>query len=170
MGGNISPEQPPKGEHASNGVVEEAGKTSRDTAKVLTLQLASNLGRTLQMKEPTMHWLIRWAAMALWRYQVGKDHKTAAQRQTGRACNVEVVPFAEKCWHREAPNSGPKVAMESKLKDGLWLGHSRGSNEVLVGNKEGIVKAYAIRRRSLEERWDDAMNGQHPVDKTRKKH
>ena len=26
-GGIISPEQPPKGEHASNGVIEEAGKT-----------------------------------------------------------------------------------------------------------------------------------------------
>ena len=29
-GGIISPEQPPKGEHASNGVIEESGKTIRD--------------------------------------------------------------------------------------------------------------------------------------------
>ena len=43
-GGIISPEQPPKGEHASNGVVEEAGKTIRDMAKVLKMHLESRLG------------------------------------------------------------------------------------------------------------------------------
>ena len=47
--------------------------------------------------------------------------------------------------------------MESKWEEGLWLGHSRHSNEVLVGNEDGIVKTYAIRRRPLEERWDEAM-------------
>ena len=72
-GGIVSPEQPPKGEHASNGVVEEAGKTIRDMAKVLKLQMESKLGRTLHMKEPITHWLIRWAAMALSRFQVGED-------------------------------------------------------------------------------------------------
>ena len=51
----MSPEQPPKGEHASNGVVEEAGETIRGMAKVFKLQLGSRLGRTLHMKEPIMH-------------------------------------------------------------------------------------------------------------------
>ena len=32
-GGLVIPEQPPKGEHASNGVVEEAGKTSGGRAR-----------------------------------------------------------------------------------------------------------------------------------------
>ena len=31
-GGIVSREQPPKGEHAANGVVEDAGKTIRDMA------------------------------------------------------------------------------------------------------------------------------------------
>ena len=74
-GGTISPEQPPKGEHASNGVVEEAGKTMRDMAKVLKLQLESKPSRSLHMKEPIMHGLIRWTAMALSMFQVGKDRK-----------------------------------------------------------------------------------------------
>ena len=82
-GGIISPEQPPKGEHASNGVVEEAGKTIRDMAKVLNVHLESRLGRNFHTKEPVMHWVVRWAAMALSRFQVGKDHKTAYRRQTG---------------------------------------------------------------------------------------
>ena len=126
-------------------------------AKVLRLQLESRLGRALHMKEPIMHWLIRWAAVALSRFQVGKDRRTAYQRQTGRACNVEVVPFGEKIWYRKAPTTGPKLAMEPKWEEGLWLGHSRSSNEVLVGNRDGIVIAWDIRRRPPEKRWDNAM-------------
>ena len=125
-------------------MVEEAGKTIRDMSKVLKLQLETRLGRSLHMKEPIMHWLVRWAAMSLSRFQVGKDHKTAYQRQTGRACNVEVVPFAEKIWYRKTPETGPKKAMESKWEEGLWLGHCRSSNEIIVGNKDGIAKAWAI--------------------------
>ena len=47
--------------------------------------------------------------------------------------------------------------MEPKWEEGLCLGQSRYSNEVLVGNKDGLVKAWTIRRRPLEERWDDAV-------------
>ena len=103
--GIISSEQPPKGEHASNGVVDEAGNTIRDMAKVLKMQLESRLGRTLHMKEPNVHWLIRWAAMALSRFQVGKGHKTAYQRHTDRACRVDAVPFAEKCGTGRPPTA-----------------------------------------------------------------
>ena len=107
-GGIVSPEQPPKGEHASNGIVEEAGKPIRDMANVLKLQLESNLGRMLHMKDPVMHWLIRWAAMALSRFQVGKDKKTAYQRQTGRACNIEVVPFGDRYGTGNAQKQVPR--------------------------------------------------------------
>ena len=49
------------------------------------------------------------------------------------------------------------MAMEAKWEEGLWLGHTRSSNEVLVGTTAGIVKAYAVRRRPLGERWDDKI-------------
>ena len=93
-GGIISPEQPPKGEHASNGVVEEAGNTIRDIAKVFKLQLETDIGRPLHMNEQIMHWLIRWAAMALSRFQVGKDRKTAYQRQTRKPCGIDLCGIA----------------------------------------------------------------------------
>ena len=156
-GGIISPEQPPEGEHAANGAVDAAGKTIRDMAKVLKMHLESRLGRTLHTKEPVMHWLVRWAAMALSRFQVGKDHRTAHQRQTGKACNVDIVPFAEEICYRIAPTTRPKTSMESRWEEGRWLGHTSNSNELLVGNKDGIAKAWAIRRRPLEDRCDDAM-------------
>ena len=75
-GGDVTPEQPPKGEHASNGRVEEAGRSIRDTVRVYKLQLEANLKRRIGIKEPIMQWLVRWAAMALSRFKVGGDGKT----------------------------------------------------------------------------------------------
>ena len=42
-GGRVTPEQPPKGEHPANGVAEEAGRTVRDMARVLKLQLEKQI-------------------------------------------------------------------------------------------------------------------------------
>ena len=54
-GGLISPEQPPKGEHASNGVVEEAGRTIRDMLRVLKIQLETRLKYEIDTDSPIMH-------------------------------------------------------------------------------------------------------------------
>ena len=61
-GGLVTPEQPPKGEHQANGVAEEAGRTSRDHARVPKLHLQAKIGREVLPGEPIMPWLIRWAA------------------------------------------------------------------------------------------------------------
>ena len=76
-GGMVTPEQPPKGESASNGRVEEAGRTIRDMVRVLKLQLEADLKRGGAVQEPIMHWLVRWAAMLLSRFRVGGDGQTA---------------------------------------------------------------------------------------------
>ena len=72
----MSPEQPPVGEHQSNGTAEEAGRTVRDPARVLEIQLQLKIGREIEADEPVMSWLIRWAAMSVSRFLVGKDGKT----------------------------------------------------------------------------------------------
>ena len=69
-GGNITPEQPPKGEHPANGLIEEAGKTIRDMVRVLKLQLEANINRCIRIGEPIMKWMARWAAMMLSRFRV----------------------------------------------------------------------------------------------------
>ena len=42
-GGRITPEQPPRCEHQANGAAEEAGRTIRDHARVLKLDLEEKL-------------------------------------------------------------------------------------------------------------------------------
>ena len=50
--------------------------------------------------EPVMPWLIRWAAMSVSRFLVGKDCKTAYERQKGNKCDLGVVRFGETVLYR----------------------------------------------------------------------
>ena len=44
--------------------------------------------------------------------------------------------------------------MESKWSEGVWLGHHRCSSEVLIGTRTGVVKAWTVRRKPQDARWD----------------
>ena len=67
-GGLVTPEQPPAGEHQCNGTAEEAGRTVRDHARVLKIDLQVKIKREIAVDEPIMPWLLRWAAMSLSRF------------------------------------------------------------------------------------------------------
>ena len=54
-----------------------------------------------------------------------------------------------------------KDKFSSEWKEGIWLGHQRGSNETLIGTSQGVVRAYSIKRREPEQRWDkEAIQGE----------
>ena len=77
-------EQPAQGESQSNGTVEEAGKTVREFVRPLKDVVESNLQVKIGTREPILQWAVRWAAMIVTRYLVGKDGKTAQERKRGR--------------------------------------------------------------------------------------
>ena len=39
----------------------------------------------------------------------------------------------------------------------MWLGHTRSSNEVLIGTKTGVIRAYSIGRKEEGQRWDSNL-------------
>ena len=89
------------------------------------------------------------------RFQVGADGKTAYERRKLRRCRLEVVPFGEHVWYkqvREGKERKDKFASEER--EGVWLGHARTSNEILIGTKEGVVRAYSVTRKAEEDRWN----------------
>ena len=51
-GGRVTPEQPPPGEHQSNGLAEVTGRHVRDHVRVLKLQLQSRIARKVGMMSP----------------------------------------------------------------------------------------------------------------------
>ena len=64
-----------------------------------------------------IQWIIRWAAMALSRYKVGADGKTAYERRKGRKCKLEAVPIGEKIWYKQIrKNKWRNNRMESEEK------------------------------------------------------
>ena len=157
-GGVVTPQQPPKGEHQANGVAEEAGRTIRDHARVLKINLQAKVGRKIEPDEPIMPWLIRWAAMALSRYSRGKDGKTPYQRQIGRSCDIEVVPFGEVVLYRLPEVARDRhQALEERWAKGVWMGHARSTNAALIGTADGVIKAWGFRRLPEGQQWDGDM-------------
>lgn len=67
---------------------------------------------------------------------------------------MPTVSFGEKVWYKELRvGKDRRNNMDSEWHEGLWLGHNRKSNEVLIGTKLGIVKAYAVKGQAEDERW-----------------
>ena len=93
--------------------------------------------------------------MAYSRYKLGADGKTPYERQKGRKCVLEVAPFGEFVRYKQlGETSQERKSLESSWFEGVWLGHARGSSEALVGTKDGVVRAWTIRRMPEGERWD----------------
>ena len=102
--------------------------------------------------------MIRWAAMLPSTLLVGKDGKTAFERRRGRRCDIPTEILVEKVWYRELrTRTERKDKLETEWKEGLWLGHSRNSNEIYIGTRSVVVRAWAIRKKPDSEQWDGKL-------------
>eukprot|EP00973_Karenia_brevis_P075935 10550128-Karenia_brevis.AAC.1 len=78
---------------------------------------------------------------------VGKDGRTGYEGRRGRRCNIPAVPFGERVWYKQLREQKERRnKFETEWKEGVWLGHSRNRNEILIGTSDGTVRAYAVRR------------------------
>ena len=149
-GVKVVPGDPPRGESQSNRTIEEAGKTVREFVRVLREHVQDKAEVELGASD----WMVRWAAMMVSRFLVGKDGLTAYERRRGRKCRIPVVAFGKKVWYKEIrPGKERANKLESEWREGLWLGHSRRSNEAVIGTRAGVVRAYAVKRMDEESRW-----------------
>ena len=123
--------------------------------KVYLNQLEERANIKLQATDSILLWLIRWVAMAYSRYKLGTDGKTPYERQKGRKCVLEVVPFGEFVQYKQlGETAADRKSLESSWSEGVWLGHARGSSETLVGSASGVIRAWTIRRLPEGERWN----------------
>ena len=61
-------------------------------------------------------------------------------------------------WYKELrAGKDRKDKFLSEWREGIWLGHSRCSNEHVLGTSEGVVRACAVKRQPHEERWSAEM-------------
>ena len=50
-----------------------------------------------------------------------------------------------------------KDKLETEVREGIWLGHSRNTNEILIGTEHGVVRTYTVWRVEEENRWDGEL-------------
>ena len=157
-GGIVVPESPAKNESPSNGYVEGAGRIVREFTRVFKFQIEGLARIEIESTDNILQWAVRWAAMVCSRYLVGADGKTGWERRRGRPCRLPVVRFGEKVWYQQIRDGKQKRHhLETEWREGLWLGHTRNTNEVLIGNRDGVVRAYTVKRQEIQNQWDGAM-------------
>ena len=81
-GGIVVQERPAVGESQSNGLVVEAGKKVKEFVRVLKEQIEEKTNVKLKSDDVIIQWMIRWAAMMVSRYVVGKDGRTSCEMQS----------------------------------------------------------------------------------------
>ena len=92
------------------------------------------------------------------RAAVGEDGKTPLERTRGRRGRDHMAEIGESVLY--IPLRGDigdkrkaKIEMDPRFRDGVFLGLTDRSEEILVHCSEGIRKARTIRRKPEEERW-----------------
>ena len=88
------------------------------------------------------------------RYLVGTDGMTANECRRGRRCRLPLAQFGETVWYRKYEKHKAANRMESRWEKGVWLGHTRDSNEAIIGTIDAAVRAYAVTGMAADERWN----------------
>jgi hypothetical protein len=98
--------------------------------------------------------MVRHTAANMNRYEVGADGMSAYKRIKGKDFKMDVPKFGECIWFLK-PKSKGRDKSRYRWEKGIWLGVRDESGEHIVGNRDGVVKVRAIRRRgSQEDRWN----------------
>ena len=68
------------------------------------------------------------------------------------------MPFGERVLYKQIrEGKDRRTKFETEDKEGIWLGHNRGTNEALIGTPHGVVLAYSFRRRDAASRWSPPL-------------
>ena len=146
-------EKSPVGDSKSNGLVERANREVEGQVRTMASALESKLGRKIPSDSSVMPWLILHAGTLLRQFKVGKDGKTPHQRLRGRKSKRQLLEFGE-AVHFMPLDALKQPNPDARCMDGIWLALRLGTEEYLVGTKEGVFKARTVRRKPPESRWD----------------
>ena len=66
-----------------------------------------------------------------------------------------MVPFGETVLYRKPEVARDRnQALEERWDKGVWLGHARSTNAVLIATDKGVIKAWGVRRLPEGQQWD----------------
>jgi hypothetical protein len=145
-------EESPVQSSGSNGVVERAVQTIEGQVRVLKLGLEEKIGAEIAAGSNVVAFMAEYAAYLVNRMEVGKDGKTAMERNKGKKATVMGVEFGEKVLYKK--KAGQKMEKINPRWDlGIFVGVRNRSGEFMISTMDGIKKVRSIRRMALQDRW-----------------
>ena len=92
VGVEVIPQQPPEGDHMTNGRVEMAVREVKRQSRTLRISAEQNTSVRIADDSPLLRWLPRFAAQVMNKMRVGSDGKTRELR-TGRRWRKPMAQF-----------------------------------------------------------------------------
>ena len=145
-------ENSPVGSSGSNGVAERGVQSVEGVIRTLRSAFEERIGMRVKAEEKIVTFLAEYAAYLINKREIGKDGKTAYERNKGKRGEVLAVEFGEKLlWKVRAKNKMEKL--NPRWEYGVFVGVKAVSGEIWVATKEGIRAVRSVRRIAMEERW-----------------
>ena len=151
------PEHSPTYSSQSNGIVERGIQSVEGMIRSLRSALEERINAKLDIGDSIWAWLVEYASYLLNRLEVGKDGKTAYERNKGKHAKVQGVEFGEAILWKRRPVGGALGKLAIMWKDGIFLGVKGTTNEIIIGSGEGIYRTRTILRKPVDERWREDL-------------
>ena len=110
-------------------------------------------GVEIPVEHPIICYAVDYAATLLNRFEVSSDGKTAYERSKGKKATTLGIEFGEAVLWRRKKVGGALAKMTSLWEDGVYLGVTVKSGEMIVGDGSGVWKTRSVNRKPLSERW-----------------
>ena len=147
----------PKQSKQSLGLADRFHGTVESDCRVLFAERSELLSAELLPPiHPIFVWLVRHAAWVHERFRRSRhDGRSAFARHMLREYPSQVVPFGETVIFRD---TGPiKCKLRSNWNFGEWLGRDSQDDMHILGTRQGIVKAWSVKRTIPSERYDQQL-------------
>ena len=102
-----------------NGVIERAVKSIEGQTRVARSALEMRIGAKIEPEHAVMTWLIEYVSLLLNRYEVGRDGRTAYERNKNKSSKLMGLEFGECVMWRRRP-VGSNLAKLAVLWDVRW--------------------------------------------------
>eukprot|EP00971_Amphidinium_carterae_P203773 4044018-Amphidinium_carterae.1 len=135
--------------------VEQGVRAAEANARVLKWHAEKIHGIEPGWTWPSVAWLPFFAALSINLGRKGTDGRTSYERRHGRQCRREFAEFTEKVLY--LPDGDWSSRLEARWLDGLFLGPRVQSSDYFIGTKDGIVRAWSLRRLAVGERFPEEL-------------
>ena len=135
----------PVRESKANGAMEKAVRTWAGQFGSLKSHLEYELKTEIPLHHPVLQWMAWWSAGIFHRYAVRHHGRTAHEYATGHKTKLPVACFGETVLWRQKRTTTDLNKHDVEYSEGIFLGISGMSTELLVGTPRGVFRTGDVR-------------------------